>query len=507
MATSSRVASDQSIFYPLPAEAGFCAVIPKFLSLEECAALIAESETRGFGTAQTDYPPSYRNNDRQVLDDDYLAGHLFPRLQQYAPTEWSEVDVQGKIQRWRLDTINARFRFCRYRPGQRFNLHQDGIYYRGSGFRSCLTFMVYLTNGTDFKGGDTIFYSAGPSGDADEKPTHEIGRVRPQAGTLILFDHRIWHAGDLVTSGVKHIMRSDLMYRLANSPAETDVASAPSYHQGYIWTLASIGNGLIASGGRDTFIHLWGPDGKHRGQLEGHRQSVLGLAALEENRLASVSRDRSLKIWDCKTGECEHSIHAHDTAILSLCAVPGGKIATCGADGLIKIWNNRGRLLGTLVGHSSWVWEVAMLGSDALGSVSEDGHMKIWDLGSLHCIADLAGPIPLLSLAVMPSGDSILAGDMAGQVSCWRRDFSGWKLETRYQMHSAAVRRVRPLDVRRIATCGEDNAVRVWDIAENRLIGEVRHENFATDVLAISDGFVSSAYDGKLRFSCSDFLC
>ena len=68
------------------------------------------------------------------------------------------------------------------------------------------------------------------------------------------------------------------------------------------------------------------------------------------------------------------------------------------------------------------------------------------------------------------------------------------QLEARCQMHSAAVRRVRSLDAARIATCREDNAARVWDIAENRVIGEVCHGNFATDVLAVRGGFVSSAY-------------
>jgi predicted 2-oxoglutarate/Fe(II)-dependent dioxygenase YbiX len=37
--------------------------------------------------------------------------------------------------------------------------------------------------------------------------------VRPQAGALLLFRHRLMHRGDPVTAGVKYAIRSDVMYR------------------------------------------------------------------------------------------------------------------------------------------------------------------------------------------------------------------------------------------------------------------------------------------------------
>jgi hypothetical protein len=37
--------------------------------------------------------------------------------------------------------------------------------------------------------------------------------VVPRTGMALLFQHRVWHEGCEVTSGVKYVLRSDVMYR------------------------------------------------------------------------------------------------------------------------------------------------------------------------------------------------------------------------------------------------------------------------------------------------------
>jgi predicted 2-oxoglutarate/Fe(II)-dependent dioxygenase YbiX len=200
-------------FYPLNDHPAFCLVVPDFLSPAECRAYIKQSEARGFSNAASDYPPSYRNNDRQLIDDPILATAMIKRLKAHAPAMLKRPDANGVSQTWSLTAVNERFRLCRYRAGQQFNIHQDGVHHRGDEEQSCLTFMIYLTDGDEFEGGDTVFYSHGPGGNQEGSPAKIIDRVRPRAGSLILFDHSLWHAGEVVTCGVKHIMRSDVLYR------------------------------------------------------------------------------------------------------------------------------------------------------------------------------------------------------------------------------------------------------------------------------------------------------
>jgi predicted 2-oxoglutarate/Fe(II)-dependent dioxygenase YbiX len=475
-------------FNPLPADAGFCVVIPGFLSAPECRQHIATSEARGFVGAGSDYPPSYRNNERQVLDDPQLAQHLLRRLLQHTPPT-----LQHAGEPWALHSVNERFRLCRYRAGQQFNIHQDGVHHRGEGLQSRLTFMVYLTDGDDFEGGDTLFYSAGPAGRAQV-----IGRVRPRAGSLILFDHSLWHAGAVVTRGVKHILRSDVLYqRQASTEATTPQAFQPG-HAGYVWTLAQLGSGLLASGGRDAVIRLWRDDGAAAGSLHGHRQSVLGLAALTDGQLASVSRDRSLRWWDVRSRRCTRVVAAHDASTLAVAALPDDSLATGGADAAVKLWRGNGDALATLSGHRGWVWAVAPLGEHGLASASEDGSVKLWDRPSGQCLRTLPGRTPLRDLLVLPGGEQLVTADIEGRLVWWQLCSGEWRCTHTLHAHAAAVRRLRLIGPGRLASAGEDNRVRVWRLSDRQLLAQSQHDNFVTDVLPLRGGYLSCSYDGQI---------
>jgi predicted 2-oxoglutarate/Fe(II)-dependent dioxygenase YbiX len=469
--------------FPLPHHAGQCMLVAGFLAPAECAELIALSEARGYASAATDYPPSYRNNDRHVIDSAPLAASLGERLRDHAP---ERLVVDGR--EWRFDGINERFRFCRYGAGQRFNIHQDGIHHRGPDCRSHLTVLLYLTGSAEGDGGDTVFYEQGPGAAGG---TRELGRVRPRAGSLLLFDHAIWHAGEEVARGTKHVLRSDILYRAAAVDAISTGA-----HQGYVWTLGALDDGFLASGGRDAAIRIWERDRQPARALHGHTQSVLGLAPLPGQRIASVSRDRTLRIWNWSTGACEVTVTAHATAVLDVLALPDGPLATAGADGIIKLWGQDGSTAGSLAGHTGWVWQLASLADGTLASASEDGAVRIWDIATLGCIAVLGGEQPLRTLAVVDG--AIWTGDVAGMVTCWTRDAGAWRQAATFPAHRAAVRRLRYLGAGEVASGGEDGALRVWDARDRSQVFEAWHDNFVTDVVRHGAIIVSSAYDGKI---------
>ena len=110
--------------------------------------------------------------------------------------------------RWHASGLNERFRFYRYRPGQRFAAHYDGSYQRNRDENSWLTLLVYLND--DFAGGTTRFDLAGVA---------DPVVVQPQAGMALVFMHDRLHQGDEVTAGTKYVLRTDVMYRREHTPA------------------------------------------------------------------------------------------------------------------------------------------------------------------------------------------------------------------------------------------------------------------------------------------------
>lgn len=172
--------------------------LPEFMSPAECDAWIALATAGGFEEAPITtaigpvHMPEARNNTRVMLDDVARAGALWSRLSPYVYAE----DRRDGL--WRPVGLNERLRFYRYTPGQVFKWHRDGSFVRNAKEHSTLTFLVYLDDDCD--GGATEF---------------EDMAVTPKRGTALVFTHWMLHQGAVVTRGVKHVLRSDVMFRRA----------------------------------------------------------------------------------------------------------------------------------------------------------------------------------------------------------------------------------------------------------------------------------------------------
>jgi WD40 repeat protein len=482
--------------YPLAPELGYCTVVPGFLTPPECGELIALAEAKGFHSPSTDYPPTYRSNDRLVHDDESLSRYLFQRLRGFAPPV---IQIEGELgpESWRLEGVNERLRFCRYTAQQQFNIHQDGVHHRAFDRRSMLTFMIYLTDGEAFSGGDTEFFADGPRATPDGADQPEVvARVRPKIGTLILFDHRIWHAGAKVVCGTKYILRSDVLYR--NDHASS---SERTKHQGYIWALARQGIDSFASGGRDCSIRIWDSAFlQPTAVLTGHTHSVLGLAPLDATRLASVSRDRTLRIWNVPAARCTNTVVAHDAAALTVVRLDGDRIATGAADRTIKIWSHAGGEIAVIRGHAGWVWKLVRVNEDMFASASEDGTVKLWHAETYAQIGCLPGTVPLRSVAASPDGRRLVTGDVTGRLRVWIDLQSDLRVESEYTAHRGAIRSVVFLGADTIGSGGEDYRMHIWRGSPWRSVYQAEHENFVTDIVALDAQHCASAsYGGEIR--------
>lgn len=78
------------------------------------------------------------------------------------------------------------------------------------GDRSFMTLMIYL-DGDELKGGETNFLN--PSDHISSASTVRVTSVSPSAGVALFFEHELLHEGARVRQGVKHAIRTDVMFR------------------------------------------------------------------------------------------------------------------------------------------------------------------------------------------------------------------------------------------------------------------------------------------------------
>ncbi|HVU69594.1 MAG TPA: protein kinase [Ktedonobacteraceae bacterium] len=153
----------------------------------------------------------------------------------------------------------------------------------------------------------------------------------------------------------------------------------------------------IASAGEDKLIHIWSVQREKgsfltswlfptRGQFtyRGHFGRVNALAwSPNGQRLASVSADKTLQIWDSLTGR-KYFIHRNPSATLTCTAwsYDGRYIATGGNDKLVHVWDTVTRNpVATYAGHTGYVTSVSWSpDGKQLVSASVDHTIHIWHI-------------------------------------------------------------------------------------------------------------------------------
>jgi len=188
-------------------EGSFARVVRGVLSEEECAAIIAGVNAKGFtpallniGGGRQEFVPGARDGHRVIVDSPPLTEWPFRALRPYLPEEIEDGS--------RLVELNERCRVLCYTPGQQFPAHYDGCFERGAGHPragdfSFVTVQLYLHSVPEEHGGATAFM-------VDGRPMHQ-----PEAGSALLFTQDLPHEGSLVAKGIKYTLRTEAMYSRA----------------------------------------------------------------------------------------------------------------------------------------------------------------------------------------------------------------------------------------------------------------------------------------------------
>lgn len=474
-----------------------CFIVTSLFTKAECEALLGMDIKHSFKSAISNYPTYYRNNDRLVIDSDDLANQLFEKVKPYLP---GEIETNSNIHSengiWRLKGLNSRLRFCKYSANQYFHRHLDGVHYRSEYIQSKLTFMIYLNSATEFEGGRTLFYKT--------KDTNEIwASYIPQQGDLIVFDHNVWHEGEIITSGEKFVLRSDILY----SKTPTQTPQQPFIgHLGYIWAIKKINNNTIVSGGRDKEIKVWNLSGEQTQSLKGHDNSILCIEKINDNTFITGSRDQQIIVWQKQEDQNfgrSNTIKVHHALVLSLCRLTETTFASCSGDNTIQIVNLDGHILTTLSGHNNWVWNVIKLQKDIIATSSEDGTIKIWNIQHNKVIQTFKEQSPVVSLSFVENRNQLISGNLNGEIAIrtLATDFRQQSLKT-FKAHEGIIRTIKPTGNNLLLTGGEDSKVKIWNINNLQQTRVIEHHNFVQSIEMLDDAhFLSASYDGTIKWS------
>jgi WD40 repeat protein len=268
------------------------------------------------------------------------------------------------------------------------------------------------------------------------------------------------------------------------------------------------------------------------------------------SKVASVSQDRTLKLWDAKTGQLLQDIRsAHNDFIYSVAFDrTGTKLVTGSKDKTIRLWRMVGNSIQRspliFVGHTSPVRSVTFnADGNIVASGSDDGQVRLWTLEGkpLHTpiqaypsgiftaisfnrdgtfatsgYANNRGVVKLWnqagrlirefpgnqagfsSIRFSPDGRLLAASDGAGVIHLWRPD--GTKLRMFERRNASRINSISFSANGLLAAGSNDNSVEFWRVESPQLTLLKAHTATIQGVAVDADGTIATASeDGSVK--------
>jgi WD40 repeat protein len=279
------------------------------------------------------------------------------------------------------------------------------------------------------------------------------------------------------------------------------------------------GSHLLSAGGvpGGRSILAWNiGESSPRLNLMWHFGPITSVAITSDGRHAvTASEDKTLKIWDLKSGVANRLIQGNVGTPLGLAISPDNEfVVFCNGgheDNTIRISNlengmqfsNQSKIIGKHEGIFSAINSVCVLSDGRYAaSASADHTVRLWDLarGSLLQICE-GHTSSVNAVVALPDGERLVSAAADNTLMVWHSN-SGKGIRPLLG-HTSFVNDVTALsDGRRVVSAGADRTLRVWDVESGYELSILSgHTSFVNAVAAMPDSpwLVSVSADRSIR--------
>lgn len=287
---------------------------------------------------------------------------------------------------------------------------------------------------------------------------------------------------------------------LSFSPAGTQLLSASADKTARVWqvsTLAKLNTGFSALAVNGSMIAIATPDQTIQVQQDGNLRILKGHTApitqlrFSGDTLISASADKTIRIWNAKTGEPIKTIAAHGDRVTALSVDHTRKTFASGsADKTIKIWSMDGNAISTLQGHTDEVTALSFLADGRLASGSIDKSIRLWNVDQKTSTVLGEHRLAISDLAV--NGDTLASASWDNTIQLW----SIQEARSKYTLigHNNGVTSLS-FQNSVLASGSSDSTIKLWNAETGELIKTLN---------GTQDRVASVVFQGNTLLSTSD---
>lgn len=244
----------------------------------------------------------------------------------------------------------------------------------------------------------------------------------------------------------------------------------------------------VASGCRNGEINIWCPNKGERINkmpLMGHTKWITCLSWEPMNcnpdcrRLASASKDSTIRIWDTVLHRCELTLSGHSMSVTCIKWSANGLIYSSSQDRTVKVWRGKdGALCRSLDGHAHWVNTLA-LSCDYIVRTgpfdpSKSNNAKVVSVTETNRIELAKVAQERYDKARNGNEDMLVSGSDDFTMFLWKPESVKTPV-ARLTGHQQLINDVKfSPDMRYIASASFDKSIRLWNGKDGKFVATLR---------------------------------
>ncbi|KAI3444630.1 hypothetical protein Pfo_001295 [Paulownia fortunei] len=249
-------------------------------------------------------------------------------------------------------------------------------------------------------------------------------------------------------------------------------------------------------------VHSWycGSGFTMLAKLEGHTKAITGISLPSGcDKLYSGGKDRSVRAWDCNSGQCVGSVTTDGEVG---CLIAEGPWLFVGLQNVVKAWNLQNRAEFCLNGPAGLVYSM-VVDNDKLFAGIEDGTILVW---KWHAETNIPEPAAMLKehhgavCSLVVGANRLYSGSRDCTIKLW--DLQNLQCVQTLHGHTRDVMSVLCWDSY-LLSASLDNTLKVWSATENGTIEVVYEIKEDSGVIAIC-GIHDAEAQPILLCSCND---
>lgn len=253
-------------------------------------------------------------------------------------------------------------------------------------------------------------------------------------------------------------------------------------HTAEVTALASLPDGKLASGSRDKTVRIW-TDTTCVRRLTGHTAGVTSLAVLLDGNLASGSLDTTVRFWDADTGSCLSVMNVHQSPVYALLTLLDGRVISGGVDTFRCISDIKAKHVSVCNGSQKGLFALALFPNGDIATSLGNGTIKVWG-GRPFTLSGFADSVR--ALTVLPD-HKIASGSLDKTIIVWKDGQPLYHCRGSFgAVHALCVLNGK------LVSGTEDATVSVWDDDGSRLLALAGHTKAVTALTSRPDGTLAS---------------